>query len=87
MSRLTVKIYVMVLVLLCISVPPVFAHLSGVFAYFVHDMDEPSAGTRLLQQQLDSVGERIVRLEPEVEQARAGYYDQADTAVRRGVVI
>jgi hypothetical protein len=62
---------------------PVFAHLSGVFAYFVQDMDEPSAGTRLLQQQLDSVSERLERLQPEVELARAEYYDQADTAVRR----
>jgi uncharacterized small protein (DUF1192 family) len=62
---------------------PVFAHLSGVFAYFVQDMDEPSAGTRLLQQQLQSVGDRIALLQPEVEQARADYYDEADTAVRR----
>jgi hypothetical protein len=68
---------------LVLQTRPVFAHLSGVFAYFVQDMDEPSAGTRLLQQQLDSVGERIERLQPEVELARAEYYDQADTAVRR----
>ncbi len=77
------KFIVFILIVLGISAPPVFAHLSGVFAYFVQDMDEPSAGTRLLQQQLDSVGDRITRLEPEVEQARADYYDQADTAVRR----
>ncbi len=77
------KIILFILFILGISAPPVFAHLSGVFAYFVQDMDEPSAGTRLLQQQLDSVGDRITRLEPEVEQARTDYYDQADTAVRR----
>ena len=77
------KLFLVFLILLAASAPPVFAHLSGVFAYFVQDMDEPSAGTRLLQQQLDSVGERITRLEPEVEQARAEYYNQADTAVRR----
>lgn len=76
------------LTLICLSIfgvqtTPVFAHLSGVFAYFVQDMDEPSAGTRLLQQQLDSVGERISRLEPEVELARAEYYNEADIAVRR----
>ncbi|NNE38043.1 MAG: hypothetical protein HKN08_07030 [Gammaproteobacteria bacterium] len=77
------KFILTILVVLGISAPPVFAHLSGVFAYFVQDMDQPSAGTRLLQQQLDSVGDRITRLEPEVEQARSDYYDQADTAVRR----
>ena len=77
------KILITLLIVLGVSAPPVFAHLSGVFAYFVQDMDEPSAGTRLLQQQLDSVGDRISLLEPEVEQARQEYYDQADTAVKR----
>ena len=70
-------------VVLSIQTAPVFAHLSGVFAYFVQDMDEPTAGTRLLQQQLDSVADRIARLEPEVELARAEYYGEADTAVQR----
>ena len=80
--------FVYLIVILCsvvlgVQTRPVFAHLSGVFAYFVQDMNEPSAGTRLLQQQLDSVGDRIALLEPEVEQARGEYYDEADTAVRR----
>ena len=70
-------------ILLSMTNVPVKAHLSGVFAYFVHDMDEPTAGTRLLQQQLDSVAERIERLRPEVEQAREEYYGEADMAVRR----
>lgn len=61
----------------------VYAHLSGVFAYFVQDIDEPTAGTRMLQQQLDSVGDRIAKLIPELEQAREEYYAEADTAVRR----
>lgn len=63
--------------------PSAFAHLSGVFAYFVQDINEPSASTRMLQQQLDSVGDRIAALEPEVEQARADYDVQADSAVQR----
>src|SRR5690606_8724841 len=33
--------------------PIAFAHLSGVFAYFVQDIIDPSASTRMLQQQLD----------------------------------
>jgi hypothetical protein len=62
---------------------PAAAHLSGVFAYFVQDINDPTASTRLLQQQLDSVGERIAALEPEVQKARADYDEQADSAVRR----
>lgn len=62
---------------------PAAAHLSGVFAYFVQDINDPTASTRLLQQQLDSVGERITALEPEVRQARAEFDEQADSAVRR----
>ena len=64
-------------------VPRAFAHLSGVFAYFVQDINEPSASTRMLQQQLDSVGGRIAALEPEVDKARADYDNQADSAVQR----
>ncbi len=59
------------------------AHLSGVFAYFVKDINEPTASTRMLQQQLDSVAKRIAALEPEVQRARAAYDLQADAAVRR----
>jgi hypothetical protein len=82
--RRSIIILVFVLLGIFISINmPVMAHLSGVFAYFVHDMDEPTAGTRLLQQQLDSVAERIERLRPEVEQAREEYYGEADMAVRR----
>lgn len=62
---------------------PAVAHLSGVFAYFVQDLNDPTAGTRLLQQQLDSIGERIEGLQPEVQQARAQYDAQAAAAVRR----
>ena len=62
---------------------PASAHLSGVFAYFVQDINEPTASTRLLRQQLDRVSERIAALEPEVGEARAEYDAQADAAVRR----
>ena len=62
---------------------PAVAHLSGVFAYFVQDINDPTASTRLLQQQLDSVGERIALLNPEVQKARADYDAQAGSAVRR----
>lgn len=59
------------------------AHLTGVFAHFVKDINDPTASTRMLQQQLDSVRERISALGPEVQKARAEYDRQADAAVRR----
>ncbi len=67
----------------CLLAPQAFAHLSGVFAYFVQDINEPSASTRMLQQQLDSVSGRIAKLGPEVDQARADYDVQADSSVQR----
>lgn len=66
-----------------LEIQPAFAHLSGVFAYFVKDINEPTASTRMLQQQLDSVAKRIAALEPEVQRARAEYDLQAEAAVRR----
>lgn len=60
-----------------------YAHLTGVFAHFVKDINDPTASTRLLQQQLESVRERIAVLEPEVLEARARYDRQAGQAVRR----
>ena len=66
-----------------LEIRPAFAHLSGVFAYFVKDINEPTASTRMLQQQLDSVAKRIAVLEPEVQRARAEYDLQAEAAVRR----
>jgi hypothetical protein len=62
---------------------PAAAHLSGVFAYFVQDINDPTASTRLLQQQLDSVTERIEVLQPEVQKARVEYAEQAGSAVQR----
>lgn len=59
------------------------AHLTGVFAHFVKDINDPTASTRLLQQQLRSVGERIDALQPEVAAARAAYDRQAGSAVQR----
>jgi len=76
-------VVLLVLPVTVLLAPPAFAHLSGVFAYFVQDINEPTASTRLLQQQLDSVSERIVELEPQVQQARAEYDTQADSAVQR----
>ena len=70
-------------ILLSLLASPATAHLSGVFAYFVKDINDPTASTRLLQQQLDSVGARIVALQPEVQKARAEYDSQAEAAVRR----
>ncbi len=60
-----------------------YAHLTGVFAHFVKDINDPTASTKLLQQQLESVRERIATLEPEVRAARAEYDRQAGQAVRR----
>jgi len=59
------------------------AHLTGVFAYFVQDIGEPTATTRLLRQQLDDSAERIAELRPEIEAARAAYSAQAESVVRR----
>lgn len=66
-----------------LAATPAVAHLSGVFAYFVQDINNPTASTRLLQQQLDSVAERIEALQPEVQKARANHVIQAESAVRR----
>lgn len=62
---------------------PAYAHLTGVFAHFVDDMNSPTASTRMLRQQLKSVTERINALEPEVRSARALYNEQALLAVQR----
>jgi len=62
---------------------PALAHLTGVFAHFVDDINNPTASTRLLRQQLDSVGQRLAALQPEVIAARMAYDQEAETAVRR----
>lgn len=62
---------------------PASAHLTGVFAHFVEDMNNPTASTRMLRQQLDSVTQRIEALEPEVRDARLRYNEQAMSAVQR----
>lgn len=62
---------------------PALAHLTGVFAHFVEDINDPTASTRMLRQQLTSVEERIAALEPEVREARLAYDGQAAAAVRR----
>lgn len=79
--RLTVLLAM--LAVLPFGMRPASAHLTGVFAYFVKDINEPTASTRMLRQQLDSVSRRIAALEPEVRRARAEYEKQADAAVRR----
>ena len=79
----SVWLALLALTISCLLVPQAFAHLSGVFAYFVQDINEPSASTRMLQQQLDSTGDRIAALGPEVDRARADYDVQADSAVQR----
>ena len=60
-----------------------FGHLTGVFAHFVEDINNPTASTRMLRQQLESVGQRLAALEPEVAAARLAYDAQADAAVHR----
>lgn len=59
------------------------AHLSGVFAHFVQDINAPTASTRMLQHQLNNVSERLEELRPEVQQARADYASQSKELVRR----
>ena len=81
--RKWLPIVLAILLGLQLEIRPAFAHLSGVFAYFVKDINEPTASTRMLQQQLDSVAQRIATLEPEVQRARAEYDLQAEAAVRR----
>jgi hypothetical protein len=79
----TLLIAAMVVVWLALWTVPASAHLTGVFAYFMQDLDEPTAGTRLLQQQLDSVSDRIAKLEPEVQRAREEYDAETSVAVKR----
>lgn len=62
---------------------PALAHLTGVFAHFVEDINDPTASTRLLRQQLDSVQKRLAALQPEVERARVRYNKEAESAVHR----
>ena len=65
------------------AVQPALAHLTGVFAYFVQDINQPTATTRLLRQQLDSSAQRISELEPEIQTARAAFAQQAELVVQR----
>jgi hypothetical protein len=62
---------------------PANAHLTGVFAHFVDDINDPSASTRMLRSQLDAVSERIAALQPEVLEAQLAYDRQAEMAVQR----
>jgi hypothetical protein len=62
---------------------PALAHLTGVFAHFVEDINDPTASTRMLRQQLDQVEQRIAALKPAVREARLAYDGQAEAAVRR----
>lgn len=71
------------LVLALLVAGPAVAHLTGVFAHFVDDINDPTASTRMLRQQLDSVMQRLDALEPEVAAARAAYDEQAEIAVHR----
>lgn len=82
MKRYLLLVFVIILGV-AFDVRPASAHLTGVFAYFVKDINEPTASTRMLRQQLDSVTKRIAALEPEVRRARAEYDLQAEAAVRR----
>jgi hypothetical protein len=66
-----------------ILVAPASAHLTGVFAHFVDDINNPTASTRMLRQQRDAVSERIAALQPEVQEAQLAYDLQAATAVQR----
>ena len=65
------------------AMAPAAAHLTGVFAHFVDDINNPTASTRMLRQQLDAVTARIDALEPEVAAARERYNDEAIKAVGR----
>ena len=72
-------------IVLCVVLmgTPAVAHLTGVFAHFVEDINDPTASTRMLRQQLDSVRQRLAALEPEVQAARMAYDVEAEAAVRR----
>lgn len=83
MRLLVLAIVLVLTVSLGFFASPAAAHLTGVFAYFVQDINDPTASTRLLQQQLDSVSERIEVIQPEVQKARADYDIQAESALRR----
>lgn len=70
-------------ILAAVFAAPAYAHLTGVFAHFVDDINNPTASTRMLRQQLDSVTERIAAMQPEVHQAQLAYDEQAAAAVQR----
>jgi hypothetical protein len=72
-----------ILIVVGLAAAPALAHLTGVFAHFVDDINNPSASTRMLRQQLESVGQRLAELEPEVAAARVSYDREAEEAVRR----
>lgn len=74
---------VSLLLVAVLAAAPAAAHLTGVFAHFVEDINDPTASTRLLRQQLDAVSERIAALEPEVAAAQLAYDAEADAAVKR----
>ena len=59
------------------------AHLTGVFRYFLKDMEDPTYTTRFLQQQQEEVDRRIQELEPVVEAARLNYEQAAEPVARR----
>jgi hypothetical protein len=77
------SIWFAILITACLAAAPALAHLTGVFAHFVDDINNPSASTRMLRQQLESVGQRLADLEPEVAAARISYDREAEEAVRR----
>jgi len=83
MRRLRILVVASGMALVVLVAGPAFAHLTGVFAHFVDDINDPTASTRMLRQQLDSVGKRLAALEPEVAAARSAYDTQAETAVQR----
>lgn len=84
MNRQAVSRAAVTAILVCVFLAaPALAHLTGVFAHFVEDINDPTASTRLLRQQLESVGVRLAALQPEVEEARRLYDDEAASAVQR----
>lgn len=62
------------------GVSPAGAHLTGVFRYFLKDVEEGTASSRLLEIQIDETNRRLAELRPELEAARRAYRQAVEPA-------
>lgn len=82
--RLTKQITLALLVFLAATTTgapsPADAHITGVFKYFLKDVEEGTASSRLLTAQIEQTNRRLQELQPELAAARAAYEKAATPA-------